>query len=107
MRQNHEMVTEVDGDEEILLKKPGVLFLLGNAAFRGFEKTARKRSRAALNLIFTKAKEKGYPDKERFVSVFKTSPGRSEDGLAASEKLGGYISFEDVVAAINYVRGVS
>ena len=107
MRQNHTMVTEVDGVEEGLLSKEGIIILFGIAAFREFEKTPRKRTRAGLNILFHKAKENGYTEKDIFLRAFKTFPGSPDDRMNAGDKLGGYLEMEDVLMAFDYMHGIS
>jgi hypothetical protein len=103
MEQVYMTKGEVDGQKETLLTKEGTLLLLGFSGFREFEKTPRKRARAALNILFHKAGEKGYSEKDQFIKDFKAYPGSTKDRHAAVAGLGKYVDLYDVLAAFRFV----
>jgi hypothetical protein len=104
MAQRDVGLMEIDGKTEIVLSQTMTISLLGKAAFMDFERTPRKRGKAALNLLFHKARENGYTGKENFLRAFKAIPGTQEDRCSVSEELSGFLDMADIKTAMQYVK---
>ena len=74
-------------EEVVLISKKGIVRLLGLTAFREFQKTPRRKARIGLNLLFSKAKERGYQDKEGFLRAFRAIRENRSDESAAVKKI--------------------
>lgn len=97
------IIRDINGEPVELLDKGGVLHLLAYSAFQQFEKSPRRRGRIAMNVLFSRAIDRGYRDKERFEQQFRGARRNEKLEAALIDGLCEYVAVEDIGAAFTYM----
>ncbi|MBC2712667.1 MAG: hypothetical protein HGJ94_17270 [Desulfosarcina sp.] len=92
-------------EEEGFLTSAGVITLISFAAYLKFDRLPRKRSRMFLNLIFAKARERGYDGSEmfKFKAVFNREGYDPAAVDEAVDQLLEFVGMDDIAMGFGYL----